>query len=285
MLITNLTRSNSDNEALRQFRIKLELEARFRPQIKKLLDSMTREFDRMYRAVGLILPARAFQNEWKELLQRIYIQTARIFSGDIRTGGSGKKFFEIKQTEIDTTEEEAENMEAEIAAGMAIWIDQTSTEQARLITKTNADEINLSVSMAKKGLNKRNEFIEPQKVADIATPRLFAVAVARSALIAAQEVGTAQSQSRFTEAVMVNSSNATLAGETLRGKIVKGWNGILDAKIRPAHAQADFTYALSPIPTVESFIVGGEPLKYPRDPAGSAGNIINCRCEAVYSTN
>ena len=31
----------------------------------------------------------------------------------------------------------------------------------------------------------------------------------------------------------------------------------------------------------ESFIVGGESLKYPGDPAGSAGNIINCLCTTV----
>jgi len=32
----------------------------------------------------------------------------------------------------------------------------------------------------------------------------------------------------------------------------------------------------------EDFIVSGEPLTYPGDPKGSAGNIINCRCVLIY---
>ena len=36
----------------------------------------------------------------------------------------------------------------------------------------------------------------------------------------------------------------------------------------------------------KSYIVtsGGELLKYPGDPRGSAGNTINCRCAAIYTT-
>jgi uncharacterized protein with gpF-like domain len=32
----------------------------------------------------------------------------------------------------------------------------------------------------------------------------------------------------------------------------------------------------------EDFLVSGEPLSYPGDPKGSAGNIINCRCVLLY---
>ncbi len=32
----------------------------------------------------------------------------------------------------------------------------------------------------------------------------------------------------------------------------------------------------------EAFDVGGEQLMYPGDPAGSAGNICNCRCTVIY---
>ena len=35
----------------------------------------------------------------------------------------------------------------------------------------------------------------------------------------------------------------------------------------------------------EDFMVSGEPLSFPGDPKGSAGNIINCRCVLMYERN
>src|SRR5205814_4464979 len=57
----------------------------------------------------------------------------------------------------------------------------------------------------------------------------------------------------------------------------KSWQTMNDAKVRPAHAQAQIDYA-DGIPITEPFIVNGEPLMFPGDPSGSIGNIINCRC-------
>jgi len=282
-LITNLTRRTSDLQAMRQFRAKLELEVRFQRKVKKLLDTMTREFDDLYSNVGLILPAEAFFPNWKDLLIEIYVETTKIFSRSIRFGTKSKKEFHVKQTNVEVTDTESAKVEAEIAAAMAIWIDETSTEQAKLITATNNDLINQSVSRAKRELSEAMQFIEPAAVAAIATPHLASFTPARSNLIAMQEVGVSQSQSQFTEASMVNSSDAFVEGQSIRGKVLKGWNAILDNVTRPGHANADFTYALFPIPAIDNFIVTGESLKFPRDPNGSPGNIINCRCEAVYS--
>lgn len=50
------------------------------------------------------------------------------------------------------------------------------------------------------------------------------------------------------------------------------------ANPRPAHAEAAARYGDNPIPIGEAFDVGGEELMHPGDPAGSAGNIINCYC-------
>jgi uncharacterized protein with gpF-like domain len=285
MLVVDLNNANSDKEAARQFRIKLELEAKFQPKIKRLLNKMALEFDNMYRAIGFIIPASSFQDEWKALITKIYVQTSQVFSSDIRGGGMKKKFFEIKQNDIVTSEEDEENIEAEIAAAMAIWIDQASTEQAELITKTNAEQFDKSVDMARRELISKGEQVTDNNVADIATAHLIALALARSELIAMQEVGTAQSEARQVEADVVNSTDAVLAGTVITGRIVKGWNSLLDSRVRPFHVKADSDYRLNPIPTLESFIVGGENLRYPRDANGSAGNIINCRCEAVYSVN
>ena len=61
---------------------------------------------------------------------------------------------------------------------------------------------------------------------------------------------------------------------------VKEWVAIQDKRTRIAHSFA----AGQRVPLEEFFVVGGEKLKYPGDPRGSAGNTINCRCAAIYIT-
>jgi HK97 family phage portal protein len=52
------------------------------------------------------------------------------------------------------------------------------------------------------------------------------------------------------------------------------WLSAQDVDVRDAHQRADGQVR----PKGESFSVGGEKLKYPGDPSGSAENVINCRC-------
>lgn len=61
--------------------------------------------------------------------------------------------------------------------------------------------------------------------------------------------------------------------------LVKTWVAVEDARTRPAHAAADGQF----VPDLDGlFTVGGEKLRYPGDPNGSPGNIINCRCVCIY---
>lgn len=60
--------------------------------------------------------------------------------------------------------------------------------------------------------------------------------------------------------------------EALDGEWEQMWLATVDARTREDHAAADGQR----VPTGSPFIVGGEPLMFPGDPAGSAGNVINC---------
>lgn len=101
----------------------------------------------------------------------------------------------------------------------------------------------------------------------------------RSETISEFEVGQTESFIRQTEAESLD--NIVLKETALTVK--KNWDATLDSRTRDAHIQADATYHFNPIPVFQSFIVGGERLKYPRDPNGSPSNIINCRCVSHYS--
>jgi len=61
---------------------------------------------------------------------------------------------------------------------------------------------------------------------------------------------------------------------------VKEWVAIQDARTRVSHSIASGQR----VALEEFFVVGGERLKYPGDPRGSAGNTINCRCASIYIT-
>lgn len=58
--------------------------------------------------------------------------------------------------------------------------------------------------------------------------------------------------------------------------VVEGsqWVAVDDERTREAHADADGQI----VPLGQGFEVGGELLRFPGDPAGSAENVINCRC-------
>ena len=61
-------------------------------------------------------------------------------------------------------------------------------------------------------------------------------------------------------------------------QMMKEWIASFDDRTRDAHAEAG---ASDPIPYNDQFLVGGEFMQYPGDPAGSAANVINCRCSVA----
>jgi SPP1 gp7 family putative phage head morphogenesis protein len=66
-------------------------------------------------------------------------------------------------------------------------------------------------------------------------------------------------------------------GEKKGLKIEKTWIATKDPRTRDTHKEADGQTVSNDKP----FIVGGEKLMYPGDEAGSAWNVINCRCTIV----
>lgn len=62
----------------------------------------------------------------------------------------------------------------------------------------------------------------------------------------------------------------------------KEWIATFDDRVRPAHREAGRRYIEGgeggPIPIDQPFIVMGQAMQYPGDPAGSPANFCNCRC-------
>jgi hypothetical protein len=56
---------------------------------------------------------------------------------------------------------------------------------------------------------------------------------------------------------------------------MKEWIASFDDRVRDTHSEAG---ASEPIKDNEYFLVGGNMMMHPGDPAGGAAEIINCRC-------
>lgn len=67
------------------------------------------------------------------------------------------------------------------------------------------------------------------------------------------------------------------------GAPYKAWVNLGDGRVRESHNDDSVSANNNGfvIPTDDSFLIGGEYLKYPGDPSGSADNVIRCRCRIV----
>jgi SPP1 gp7 family putative phage head morphogenesis protein len=85
-----------------------------------------------------------------------------------------------------------------------------------------------------------------------------------------------------TEVISAYNGAATAVAQTTGPDIIGGqeWLATSDARTRPAHNAADGQVVAVGTP----FIVGGETLAYPGDPAGRGANTINCRCTVAFLT-
>jgi hypothetical protein len=111
----------------------------------------------------------------------------------------------------------------------------------------------------------------------IVNPKVYGSAMARAETIIRTEVNRTFS--------IATQKRMDQSDERLRGGLKKYWLDADDDRVRDAHREAGKAYGLGgdpgPIPVGKPFIVDGEKLMFPRDPKGSAGNTINCRCVSV----
>lgn len=112
------------------------------------------------------------------------------------------------------------------------------------------------------------EGVSVDGIAKVIRQRAPIIARARSAVIARTE--------SHTSAMWAQTEAVKDAGLELR----KQWVAIQDDRTRTLddgnfdHADMDG----ATVPMDQPFIVNDEPLMFPGDPGGSAGNVINCRC-------
>lgn len=83
-----------------------------------------------------------------------------------------------------------------------------------------------------------------------------------------------------TEATAAANFAQTQAAQTIFSpdQMQKEWIASFDDRTRDTHSEADGQIVMAN----DTFIVGGQPMMFPGDPAGGAAECINCRCSVAY---
>ena len=224
----------------------------FRRQYYKVLNKYFKEFankiEISYQTrsqIMLDMELRKQADKLKLILTTLYRSVAYAFK-DYALGRFFSKDFD----------DDFENQLAEfIALNTGIWVADIDETTRKRLAKVIDNSYNDGLSVEATGVALRNTVI--------------GMGVYRANLISRTEVHR-----------VAGFANEAVAENMNIDGTVKEWVAIQDARTRLSHSIA----AGQRVPLESDFVVGGERLKYPGDPKGSAGNTINCRCASIYIT-
>lgn len=113
----------------------------------------------------------------------------------------------------------------------------------------------------------------------------IARSIQSSAALAAMNRARATMIAR-TETISASNFGSILGARATGLELNKIWIATRDDRTRGLDPKDEYDHismdTKPAIPLDEAFDVSGEALQYPGDPAGSAGNVINCRCAVAY---
>ena len=145
------------------------------------------------------------------------------------------------------------------------WIDSLIGLSRELIAKRVREMTQSTIDLVLRLIESANaEGMTVRQIAKEISTRLPEIDKVRAARIARTEVHAALNSGTL------QGTKDMLKETGLTGK--KVWISTPDERTRSWHR------GVEPVGIDEPFQVGGEDLQYPGDPAGSAGNVINCRC-------
>jgi len=243
-----------DRERALQDRLLIGLQRQFTGRIKRQLDAQSREMVTRFARTGTVPPVT---DEHEQAMAAIY--------ADMAAAGAR-------------------------ALGLRI-LDQGKSLGYALETKSFAEMFALFAS----------DYIEQEMVRRkitnvVQTTRDSIVnAIARTTTDGTSIVATAREISRVvgginamradriarTETHGAANYGADRAARSTGLELQKEWVAVEDARTRPDHAAADG----QTVEMDQAFTIGGEALMFPGDFNGSAGQVINCRCQVAHIVN
>ncbi len=255
-------RASPTQLAAEQERQKDRLEARLQNQINRILGKVALEVAREVAQNGpgaaTGVPAiAASEIRLESTLNTHYQRAERTFSRTLQAGLP--RDLRLSQVERQALKDTLRSQWQFRAAAQATLLTQTTVNQ---INKAVAVQVPANVDPDTGIVNNRT------------LGQSLKVQLGRGAKARALGIGTTENQ--FASEQSKTAEAAALQGATI---LMKTWVSRGDSRVRDHHLAADGQR----VPVGDPFIVGGESLMNPGDPAGSARNVINCRCTSVVS--
>jgi hypothetical protein len=242
-----------DQRAARDVQLKLAFERKLQPKMNKIFDDVARNVATNISnagpgaALATSVDAAAIEAE----LLTHYNSVGRVFSRQL----TNRLPNPVSVTGIERTV---------IEDNLQTIFKQRASAQAQLIATTTSHNIQRSVA-SQLSVAGADALDNPQLGRAVGT-QLSRHFGKRAKSIAVVETQMPAEVSKEVE-IQVVAPNTTPTKE---------WVSRGDSRVRDAHIAADGQVVAVNMP----FIVKGESLMYPGDPAGSASNIINCRCSS-----
>lgn len=249
---------NPELERRIQERMETRLSARWERTLRSDLRGAASDAASAYEASGMIEPAIRAHDEVVDRVLRSMYESAFVMTAD-RVGRQfddalGKSFWSMEMK--NATERYAEALDKFIRKWVGTKVVQISSTTVDMLQRViqNGIEEGMGADAIARQIR--------QKGAEFSAYR--AHAIARTEVHASSQFGS--------------MAAAQDAGED----IFKHWVPVDDGRTRTLD-NSDFDHAnVEPVPVNRPFIVSGEEMMHPGDPAGSAGNVILCRCAMTY---
>ena len=229
----------------------------YQKQIRRELKQAATDLSLSYQINQSQLGFADIQNNHKQSLIKILndlaLETITRFS---KLDVFGKK--DIFEVQI------ANNIYAELAQNVLTTAATVSATTVASATYVIMQQMELSKTKPKAA--------EPDNIAKAISKKLNAVSVSRAMTIARTETHRAANTTQF--------RRAEWAANTANLEVEVEWIATNDSRVRDSHRHVDGQKR----PMGQPFNVGGEAMRYPSDPRGSAKNTINCRCVLGYDT-
>jgi hypothetical protein len=206
----------------------------------------------MLRAVDMMKPEPI-----AEALDKVYVKVAGTFAVETERSISKRKqaknFGATDRTESDYQDQIRAWLRTDgKGADKVVGMDDTSKATMRRIIGQAFDQ-GLSIEDTSRAI--RSKWTDMSKVR--------AERIARTEVVGASNMGA-------------------VAGARATGLVLmKQWISTLDNRTRVSPYD-HYDYNLTEVEMNEKFVINGDEIEYPGDPAGQPGNIINCRCTVVF---
>ena len=249
-----------------QLQLKIKLENRFKPEIKRVFNMVLQDFRSSYALRGLPPRAQRYSPAWQMVIENHYRRTQKAFKNVVKNQKKQKEDRDKKEL---------------LAFALLTWREQNVGKHAEWLTYTTQLNMTEAIRLAREQFAQEGVIPTDRDIALAATAILRRKFEARISSIAMSETQVASESTKFIGAEIESDLTPKILGGGLVATLTsKMWRTMGDSKVRKIHTAAEEQIRQ----LTQPYIVDNEFLMYPGDSSmgASAGNTANCRCISEY---